>query len=84
MYGFFAQLRLYYTISMEMGQSDGLPDSMGSKASEEKVLKMDRPSAGGFLGLMAFQAKGCGGGFAADYKKGRGWRLWTHLRCEGS
>ena len=43
MYGFFAQLRLYYTISMEMGQSDGLPDSMGSKGSEEKVLKMDRP-----------------------------------------
>ena len=23
---------------------------------------------------MAFQAKGCGSGFAADYKKGRGWR----------
>ena len=35
---------------------------------------MDRLSAGGFLGLMAFQAKGCGGGCAADYKKGRGWR----------
>ena len=29
---------------------------------------MDRPSAGGFLGLTAFQAEGCGGGFAADYK----------------
>ena len=24
---------------------------------------MDRLSAGGFLGLMAFQAKGCGGGW---------------------
>jgi hypothetical protein len=31
---------------------------------------MDRPLAGGFLGLTAFQAEGCGGGFAADYKKG--------------
>ena len=40
----------------------------------KKVLKMDRPSAGGFLGLTAFQAEGCGGGFAADYKRGRGWR----------
>ena len=29
---------------------------------------MDRPSAGGFLGLTALQAEGCGGGFAADYK----------------
>ena len=70
MYAFFAQLRLYYTISMEMGQSDGLPDSMGSKGSEEKVLKMDRLAAGGFLGLTAHRAEGCGGGFAADYKKG--------------
>ena len=25
-----------------------------------KVLKMDRPAAGGFLGLTAFQAEGCG------------------------
>ena len=30
---------------------------------------MDRPAAGGFLSLTAFQAEGCGGGFAADYKK---------------
>ena len=28
---------------------------------------MDRPSAGGFLGLTAFQAEGCGGGFAAVF-----------------
>ena len=28
-----------------------------------------------FLSLTAFQAEGCGGGFAADFiKKGRGWR----------
>ena len=26
-------------------------------------------TAGGFLSLTAFQAEGCGGGFAADYKK---------------
>ena len=26
----------------------------------------------GFLSLTAFQAEGCGGGSAADYKKGRG------------
>ena len=26
--------------------------------------------AGGFLSLTAFQAEGCGGGFAASYKKG--------------
>ena len=25
-----------------------------------KVLKMDRPAAGGFLSLTAFQAEGCG------------------------
>ena len=24
--------------------------------------------------MTAFQAEGCGGGFAANYKKGRGWR----------
>ena len=36
----------------------------------KKVLKMDRPTAVGFLGLTALQAEGCGGGFAADYKKG--------------
>ena len=41
----------------------------GSKGSEGKVLKMDRPAAGGFLSLTAFQAEGCGGGFAADLKK---------------
>ena len=33
-----------------------------------RVLKMDRPAAGGFLGLTAFQAEGCGGGFAAIFK----------------
>ena len=26
----------------------------------KKVLKMDRPAAGGFLSLTAFQAEGCG------------------------
>ena len=32
---------------------------------------MDRPLAGGFLGLTAFQAEGCGGGFAAIFKGAR-------------
>ena len=44
------------------------------EGSEGKVLKIDRPLAGGFLSLTAFQAEGCGGGFAADLKKGCGWR----------
>ena len=34
--------------------------SEGSEGSEGKVLKMDRPAAGGFLSLTAFQAEGCG------------------------
>ena len=32
----------------------------GSKGSKGKVLKMDGPSAQGFLSLTAFQAEGCG------------------------
>ena len=42
------------------------------RVQREKVLRIDRPAAGGFLSLTAFQAEGCGGGFAANYKKGRG------------
>ena len=42
------------------------------KVQRGKVLRIDRPAAGGFLSLTAFQAEGCGGGFAANYKKGRG------------
>ncbi|WP_444225545.1 hypothetical protein, partial [Dialister succinatiphilus] len=34
--------------------------SEGSKGSEGKVLKMDRPAAGGFLSLTALRAEGCG------------------------
>ena len=48
----------------------GSEGSEGSKGSEGKVLKMDGPSAQGFLSLTAFQAEGCGGGFAAIFKKG--------------
>ena len=33
-----------------------------------KVLKMDRPAAGGFLSLTALRAEGYGGGFAAIFK----------------
>ena len=32
----------------------------GSEGSKGKVLKMDGPSAQGFLSLTAFQAEGCG------------------------
>ena len=34
-----------------------------------RVLKIDRPLAEGFVSLTAFQAEGCGSGFAADKKK---------------
>ena len=58
-----------------------------AQGAGKEVLRIDRPLAGGFLGLTAFQAEGCGialsgdefynaafGGFAADKKRGRGWR----------
>ena len=31
----------------------------------QKVLRIDQPMAGGFLGLTALRAEGCGGRFAA-------------------
>ena len=34
-----------------------------------RVLKMDRPAAGGFLGLTAFQAEGCGIALSGDEYK---------------
>ena len=40
---------------------------MGHTLSGVRVLRMDRPSAGGFLGLTALQAEGGGGGFAAVF-----------------
>ena len=48
------------------------PDGGGlcRRVVKGKVLKMDGPSAHGFLSLTAFQAEGCGGGFAAIFKKG--------------
>ena len=36
---------------------------------KEKVLRIDRPAAGGFLSLTAFQAEGCGGALRAQIKK---------------
>ena len=36
------------------------PRPQVSEGSEGKVLKMDGPSAQGFLSLTAFQAEGCG------------------------
>ena len=38
-----------------------------------RFLRWTGLAAGGFLSLTAFQAEGCGGGFAADFEeKGRG------------
>ena len=34
-----------------------------------RVLKMDRPAAGGFLSLTAFQAEGCGIALTGDEHK---------------
>ena len=39
------------------------------EGSEGKVLKMDGPSAQGFLSLTAFQAEGCGIALAGDEYK---------------
>ena len=36
-------------------------------AASRKVLKFDRPLAGGFLGLTGLRPEGCGGRFAAVY-----------------
>jgi len=46
----------------------------GIRAYRERFLRWTGLMAGGFLSLTAFQAEGCGGGFAADLKRGRGWR----------
>ena len=40
-----------------------------SKGAEGKVLKMDGPSAQGFLSLTAFQAEGCGIALTGDEHK---------------
>ena len=37
-----------------------LRHTFGVRVQRGKVLKMDRPAAGGFLSLTAFQAEGCG------------------------
>ena len=39
------------------------------RVHREKVLKMDGPSAQGFLSLTALRAEGCGGGCAASLNK---------------
>ena len=38
------------------------------RVHRKKVLKMDGPSAQGFLSLTALRAEGCGGGCAAIFK----------------
>ena len=35
-----------------------------------RFLRLTGPKAGGFLSLTGLWPEGCGGGFAADYKKG--------------
>ena len=47
----------------------GSEGSKGSKGSEGKVLKMDGPSAQGFVSLTALQAEGCGIALAGDEHK---------------
>ena len=41
----------------------------GSEGYKGKVLRMDRPLAGGFLSLTAFQAEGCGIALSGDEYK---------------
>ena len=48
---------------------EGSEGSEGSKGSEGKVLKMDRPAAGGFLSLTALRAEGCGIALSGDEYK---------------
>ena len=56
---------------------------MGHTLSGVRVLRMDRPSAGGFLGLTALQAEGCGGGFAAVfYAAGGGYLLCAYFSAD--
>ena len=45
------------------------PRPQVSEGSEGKVLKMDGPSAQGFLSLTAFQAEGCGIALTGDKHK---------------
>ena len=54
--------------------------------NEEKVLKIDRPMAGGFLSLTRLWREGCGGGSAAVFEKrgapyGAGWARLTVAGC---
>ena len=35
-----------------------------------RFLRLTGPKSGGFLSLTGLWPEGCGGGFAADYKKG--------------
>ena len=41
-----------------------------AQGAEGKVLRIDRPLAGGFLSLTGLWPEGCGGGFAASFTKG--------------
>ena len=40
-----------------------------AQGAGKEVLRIDRPLAGGFLGLTTFQAEGCGGALSGDEYK---------------
>ena len=53
-------------MSMVLGRPLG---RLRREGSEGKVLRIDRPAAGGFLSLTAFQAEGCGIALTGDEYK---------------
>ncbi len=40
-----------------------------AQGAGKEVIRIDRPLAGGFLGLTTFQAEGCGGALSGDEYK---------------
>ena len=60
---------LYHTIVPQQGKGKkrGAAGAAGCvEGLRKRVLKMDRPAAGGFLSLTAFQAEGCGIALSGD------------------
>ena len=57
-------------IKKSWGEMDSLQHFLRVLKVQEKVLKIDRPLAGGFLSLTALRAEGCGGRFVAVFEKG--------------
>ncbi|WP_444190247.1 hypothetical protein, partial [Dialister succinatiphilus] len=59
-YGFGKKKEKFLWTRLRREGSEGSKGSEGSEGSEGKVLKMDGPSAQGFLSLTALRAEGCG------------------------